>query len=52
MLFKETKLKGAYILGLESAQNDPRPKNSLFPLNTRALDGSKSSSSSYLLSAQ
>ena len=51
MLFTETKLKGYYILDLESAQNDPRPQNSLLPLNTRALDGSKPSSSSYLLSA-
>jgi len=51
MLFTDTKLNGTYILDLESAQNDPRPQNSLLPPNTRALDGSKSSSSSYLLSA-
>ena len=37
MLFTETKLKDTYILDLESAQNDPRPQNSLLPLNTRAL---------------
>jgi len=52
MLFKETRLKGAYILDIESAKNDPRPQNSLLHLNTRALDGSKSSISSYLLSAK